>query len=1016
MARQGYRVEAIEFSDDGRGFDYRKLELDLSDKPGDEEWKASEVRKSRGQHGEGLKLAAASAILEGMGVEIYSKNWKAVPVKERLTVDGMVAHRLSFEVSLRQDGGVRRGSRTVFHNPTPAVLEELARVEKSVLPFRPGYRPLYEDGKGNAVVGGEGHIFVKGMIVTREYADKLMFSYDLNTDDVPRDRDYVKQNVIGNPIGAFIAESEDKELIKAILSRALRRDGEQTDRSRDFMELQYVPPTGHTGWHGQIHFHPEVWQVAFREIYGAQAVLHTSDDAKKLAQLAGYAVITCSAYTFNDFLKRMGIPTDSSVGESNNAFLLEDIDDASSAELRTLETSYTLSHRAKKWGLRRMLLDAIANHTPADSGGTSIRIEFKMPRERWVDAYDWMAWQPGKNYDRAVETRITDDGQGYHFTNLMYASSDKPQAEIAMGQFGEGLKLLSAAALRTDDIRIKFRSQNWVASPFASVPKQVGRKDEKVLCMQVLEGVQPIDGSVTTIRGMNAELGLLLQHLDNYVLTLREDLTYLHSVDGTHMFRESRRRIMPNGAVFNKDVHITDSFASQLLFSYNLQTDDISPDRDNVNREVLRGSVVRLVRTTTNRQVIEGIIKAAAGRSGVEYMEFIDAELAEDVARAWVDSFRGMFGRDAVLFSSEDRAMVARHMGFRVIKLNERVARTLHAAGIEYDREVADEGLVPTEVSFDDLTPEERQVLARFREVEETLGLPPHRDVRIFSKVQSRTGRDLSDRLAGYWDANSGAMYMARHQLSHWPSAKRTYIHERGHKETAASDPTDPFRHFFEYYVSAFVGKELARKHGDPSYQVGVEAFTRWDVERLEWLRMENADLAGRIARLQEERDELRTEVDRLRTQKPKADTKLEEEQSAAPVEERHNAPGSGLVKGLAVEFSFRGKRYAVQPIPRYHNSTNPIELVAWVLTHKRTFMERMMGLFGKPTLYEKRVEVFRIERSGERLLGQREAMKVLRRVARESEPGRSTYTGAIDAIDSAKHRLGIGPRRRRRR
>ncbi len=825
LASKGKKVKAVAFSDDGRsGFSYHKLGIDYSDKPNG---------SSVGQFGRGLKQATAAALAMGMEMEILSQNWRAVPEWHEMVVDNKIVNRLRFDVEVKRGVRMRRGSKTIFYDPSQAFIEALSDVEQKVLHFRPGYEPLYTDGAGNAIVDDSGHVFVKGVFITSDYKDRLLFGYDLNTEEIPSDRNQIRERVIGSLIGGLIAKSDDRDLISTYLRNSLRRIDEDADQKLP-AEADYIP----LRWTGRGNMwrrpaYPELWKEAFYELFGDHAVLWTSEAASTMARLANCDVIRCKSNNFRHFLANIcGIPLDSSVGQATDAFLLGDIEDASGANPHSFETSFSLSYRAKKWKAMRLLLDALTNHMPADSGGTKVKVELKVPAQPKGNVYRWVDWSAGSLPENIEEIRIVDDGRGYHFSSLRYAFSDKPAQ--AVGQFGEGLKMVSAAALRMEGVRIKFRSGNWVATPFASAPKKLGSGDQQILCFRVLEGVDPIDGSITTIRGVDSDLLRALGRLDDYVLPLRDEQKYLHSSAKARMFLESYMRFSPNGTVYNKGVFITDHYASRLLFSYDLDTDNISPDRDDVDIETLEDAVKDSVVSLTDRKAIQKILMAARDEPGRDRMEFIDTELDEEVAAVWKGVFYELFGANAVIATSPDAALEALHQGFLPISLNGKVAFTLHEAGVEYDMEVTSEGLIMDEVPYDELTPEERAMIEGFKDVDEVLGLPHFQNIKIFSKARSRIGRELNT-LGGYWDGRT--IYIARRILETFASASRIYVHERGHKETKARDVTDAFRRFFEYYLNALIGKEIERKRQDPSYRVGVEGFSRADLGLVEELK-----------------------------------------------------------------------------------------------------------------------------------------------------------------------------------
>jgi hypothetical protein len=780
-----------------------------------------------------------------MEMEIISQNWRAVPKWQPMIVDRKIVNKLCFDVEITRGVRSRKGSQTIFHNPSQEFIDALSQVEQKVLHFRPKYKPVYVDGTGNALVDKSGDIFVKGVYITSDFSQKLLFGYDLNTEEIPSDRDQIRERVVGNLIGGIIIKTGDKELIKAYLRSVLHRIEDETNAGVP-MEIDYIARewTGN-GMRWRKPAHPEAWRQAFLELFGDRAVLWTDKNASVTAGLSNYDVIGCRSNNYRHFLANIcGLPVDKKVGESRDAFLLADIKDASEAMGLTFETSFTLSYRAKKWKALRLILDWLSNHMPLDSGGTQMRVQLKVPANPHATAFKWVEWSPGMNTEKIEESRAVDDGRGYHFSNLKYAASDKPSG--AVGKFGEGLKMFSATALREeDDVIVKFRSKGWVGTPFASAPMRVDRKDEWILCFRVLEGVDEIEGSETTIRGINDEMRQIIGRLDDYVLSLRVDQDYIHSSPDVRMFRESFLRLIPQGTVYNKGIYITDRYARGLLFSYDLATDDVSPDRDDVGIEALQSAVKHAVASLTDRNAILRILEAASDDSGRGYMEFIDTTLDPEIAEVWKEVFYGIHGKDAVLSTKPTAALEAMHLGFNPIDMNKGIAKTLNAAGVEYDTEVINEGLIYDNVPYDELTAAERATYDTFGDVAAVLGLPHFENIRIFSKVRSRTGRDLSNRRAGFW--NGLAIHINRNRLSSFAQACRTYIHERGHKETSAGDPTDRFRNFFEYYLAAFVGKELESAKGDSSYRVGIEGFSNAEQQRVAELEVELRKLKAEL-------------------------------------------------------------------------------------------------------------------------------------------------------------------------
>ncbi|MBI5046564.1 hypothetical protein HZC07_02425, partial [Candidatus Micrarchaeota archaeon] len=192
----------------------------------------------------------------------------------------------------------------------------------------------------------------------------------------------------------------------------------------------------------------------------------------------------------------------------------------------------------------------------------------------------------------------------------------------------------------------------------------------------------------------------------------------------------------------------------------------------------------------------------------------------------------------------------------KTIRLNEKIVKTLQRAGIETDREVAGEGLYSDRVPYSELTEAERGTIAAFQDVDTVLALGPARGVNICTTVTTRTGRDMTGRIMGFYDHSTGEVTLQRELLADWASAQRTYTHERGHEKTGAKDPEDGFRAFFEYNLAALVDQEIARMREDPTYRVTIEAFASWDIERAARLEVQLAKAQTEVAKARRELEE----------------------------------------------------------------------------------------------------------------------------------------------------------------
>ncbi|MBI5047091.1 hypothetical protein HZC07_05175 [Candidatus Micrarchaeota archaeon] len=360
---EGKKVEGISFSDDGRGYDYRKLGLLYSDKP---KTKANS-RGPVGKFGEGLKMLCAVCVREEIPMRIQSRDWSGIPRAERVEIDGEIAHQLIFDIQTGLEP--RIGSRDEFYSPPQQLIDDVVAVGKSVLSFRQELVVLHADDKGNRIIEGTGDIFVKGYLISRNYRGRLGFDYDLNIDDLPRDRDHVKEEVLGNAIGEVIANlnANDRALVGRLLDAAFEKG------AKERLDLEYAGTVwiayenGAKTGVGRTIAHPDIWHHMFEQKFGETAVLESDNvDSNRLARLAGHKVVHCKSWGMENLLHSCGVKNANAVSKENQ-FLAEEVEGAEAAKLAVHETSWTTRSRAGKWGAIRIGLDATSNHLPKDS-------------------------------------------------------------------------------------------------------------------------------------------------------------------------------------------------------------------------------------------------------------------------------------------------------------------------------------------------------------------------------------------------------------------------------------------------------------------------------------------------------------------------------------------------------------------------------------------------------------------------------------------------------------------------
>ncbi|MDO8556290.1 MAG: hypothetical protein Q7R96_03900 [Nanoarchaeota archaeon] len=815
-------IEAIRFSDDGIGFSYELLGLFKSTKKGDE--------AAVGQFGEGIKMLSAAALRENLGLELQSRDWSAVPFFTPFDIEGNTGNKLQFEIYKPVQ---RQGSSTTFWTPTPAFSQYVLDLEQTVLHLSSTERRIFTTPHG-AILGehDKGRIFVKGVHITDSLQEKLLFGYDLlaNTN---RDRNVINEYILNNQIGNVLRDLTQPELIKRLLT-----EGRTGKEYSEFRALYWKMREDGCGQGGYKFTHPDIWKNLFYEVYGEKAVLSAQDDwnngdwakkeaADKLAVIAGKKIINLNR-DLSIMLAEAGVQRSTAINADENAKLLEGEQyDPNNIALRIAPTSLTTKYRMGAWNGRRILLDTLANHMPTDTGGRSVTIEYLVTQEDRFNNSDkilrWKKEHEKSFLDEIHAVRISDDGTGYATAFLELLLSSKAGTE-AVGQFGEGLKMLCTAFLtdKQAGMKLKLRSRDWVAMPFATHVEADGTTAQR-LNFRIAEGLQPIRGSSTTIYEPTSEILKVLRELPQHVLTFNQDYTYKKLASGQEgaafngeTFEEKSR--IKNGAVFVRDFRITDDFKDHLLFSYNLTSRDIAPDRNTINMKTVREAVHALVAQRPNQEMIEKIVATAKDNKQDIYEYDPITFPADGFGEAHKDYYRETFhkryGEKAVLYGGNPFLFaVATHHGYKPINMHPGVRETLHNAGVLTDSEVLNQGFTIDYVDPKDLTPEEQAVLGHYQTVNQCLAFQDTGAPTIYASVRAKNGEELP--YAGFHDPNKKpeeAVHIRRDQLRDLRTFVGTYSHEKNHQKTRASDPEDEFRQAFEDPLADRVTKEVEKR------------------------------------------------------------------------------------------------------------------------------------------------------------------------------------------------------------
>ena len=528
------------------------------------------------------------------------------------------------------------------------------------------------------------------------------------------------------------------------------------------------------------------------------------------------------------------------------------------AKTYDIETSLTLDYRKLMWGLERIVLDSVSNHLPDDSKGTKVSVLFKQNGE-YID------FKEAKPDTPVEEVAFIDDGKGYDAKLLSVLFSTKTADAISVGQHGEGLKLVAAAALR-EGLEIEYNSRNWTAVPYKK-HERIGGNDLERLCFRITENGNHLDGSQTVVRNPTPEFVKEVLLLPEKVLMLSQNYREVYkenpspnpNIFGFGKIRFSILRDDPKpyaSRIIELGNGSTDLFVKGVkiqkidsIFSYDLGIDEITPDRYFANRNKMLEKIEDLLKTCTDTAVIEKILRTAELEPDRNYEEFaafmtrvdvdpflgariLEKELfnenskmkggktqfLEDMFKGkfgenlWLTTFKKMYGENAILANQMDTNINkdAEIMGFRTVTLNNAVEGYLESLGVRRARE-KDFQKDYRWVSPEDLTHSEREVLDFSKDINRMYGIKEI-PIRIFSGVFFSTGRESESDLGVWIMGENGETYLGirRDRLKDPLDFASTYIHEAGHNE---SRKPDYHRDFTEYFIT-HLAREAVKKFG----------------------------------------------------------------------------------------------------------------------------------------------------------------------------------------------------------
>ncbi len=760
------KIKAVRFIDDGVGFDVKNLMLLYSTK--------SEEKESRGQFGEGMKMMSAAALREGLEPEIESQDWKARPFSKTISLKDTrndqkkSVEQLAFEVSYLNDEKPMVGSRTTFWKTTPEFVNEVCQIEDKVLPIRENYQPLFKSENGDIVSRESGNIYAKEIFISKE---NTLLSYNFNDAETNRDRNKIVSLSLDDKIQKIIEALPNKNIAKTLLMKSLEEG--------DFME-------------NRIYFNepkfPSVWVEAFHELFGKDAVLDTDFKPPEILK-SSYLNKKTFPFGFKRLLLRSGVKTDKE--SVPNSF-----------EERIL-TSLTLEYGKELWKEERILLDAVQNHLPKDSGGGYIDMRFKVKEneDEWRSLSDLNDF---KNED-IKEIKISDNGRGYNSQLLGLFSSTKEGTESS-GKFGEGLKMLSSAALR-NGIGMTLSSRDWVAKPEA-VKRTIDGKEVNQLAFNVVHDIKKSNsssgGSSTTFNNLTNQFIEEFRTIDKKVLSIQNKNPIEKTTKGEILS-------VDDGLLYVRDILIPSNH--KLLFSYHLPSFDIkNRDRSFIEEEDIKENVSAILSEIRNSEVIKNFLYKAEQKTRNNSEEKIEFSTIFNPSNPenWKKAFKEVFGEDATIRdeSSQDfnEAHQSEHVGLRTITLPSATFSSLQSLGIEtYQSRIDDFKSNIKYGSIEELSYTEKEIIKSISAIDKFLPNNRPSNIRVYElkEMTSHFPLGLSD---------GKDIHLWRGVLTDFETAADVYYHEKAHHNTGgAVDASKDFRNYLTYTL-AQITSEIIKK------------------------------------------------------------------------------------------------------------------------------------------------------------------------------------------------------------
>ncbi len=477
----------------------------------------------------------------------------------------------------------------------------------------------------------------------------------------------------------------------------------------------------------------------------------------------------------------------------------------SALETKVIETWATLDYRADKWGPERIVFDAVSNHFPEDCGGTEYAITF-FQGDAHVDFRDY---DPAKPVE---EILFSDNGKGYGYVYTVLHYSNKKDRETQTGKFGEGLKMISAAALR-HTVDIEFASQDWTVRPTI---KKLFLADENrkvdFLCQEITTGAMRMKGSYTLIRKPSAEI---IGHVSSFaerIIDFRDDLplTEVREIHPKHRLFVPEKPF--EGELFVKKIKYHTPKPLYLTYQLNGRQADalLSPDRDHVIETQLESILKNMILQLHSAELITPLLQDFTPDC-VEKNIYFSSDEQPLHPHQWRNAFYQLYGQKAVL-EAKNKPNVnadASAQGYTVVKIPF-YHTLLRTAGVKTADDILNYKPKYDFVPFTNLTSDQQRIYSLHSRVNQILFVSnsPAADLHIFSRAYDDSGDQRWFKGMSHWNEKDKRpqIYIHLDQLQNQEDFLATYAHEAIHVFTQSPDMCKEF----EEGLTKALGKVLS--------------------------------------------------------------------------------------------------------------------------------------------------------------------------------------------------------------